>query len=78
MKCLVLKGETDPTDRQKLETIPFIGMLQRNPFSFKIGPFNAIRVELKGDGNSVHAEIWCQSPLIGHRLASAMILTKKD
>ena len=44
MKCLVLKGETDPTDRQKLETIPFIGMLQRNPFTFKIGPFNAIRI----------------------------------
>ena len=76
--CITIKGTIDPEERDKLEAIPFVGLIQKNAFSFKAGIFNSLRICLKGDGNSVKVEIKFFSPLFGDKIASATILTTKD
>jgi hypothetical protein len=50
-------------------------MLQRLYSSLKIGMYNAIRVQLLGDGKPVHCELTIRSPVKGEKQAHGFILT---
>lgn len=54
LRMMSLAGKIDVTNKDKLQTVPFIGMLQKTPFTFKTGMYNALRVQLMGDGYPIH------------------------
>lgn len=72
-----LGGKIDITNKDKILTTPFIGMLQKTPTTFKARIFNSLRVQLIGDGNPVHCELEIFSPILGSLDAHAFILTQK-
>ena len=49
-KNLSLEGIIDTEDRDKIITMPFIGLLQKEQFNFKVGFFNCLAVTIKSDG----------------------------
>lgn len=63
--ALVLEGTISDRDKDKLVQHPSIGLARTHPFPLSCGPFNAISIELEGDGQPVHLGVEIGSKISG-------------